>query len=182
MIRYVVVTRCCKAISLYYSITLTFFYFLFVIQVCCLAEEAQDAKRNLPRAILWVLAGVTALYMTATLALTGMQHYDEISPVSGFPSAFRDGGAIVASQITALGEIATLPIVILTCLMAQPRLMVGDDTAIFLTFFLTAESQFTAYISSFISMAWRWMACCHQCFNKLIPRALWSMGPLSLAP
>jgi basic amino acid/polyamine antiporter, APA family len=85
----------------------------------------QDAKRNLPRAILWVLTGVTVLYMTATLALTGMQPYADISPVSGFPSAFRDLGAMLASQITALGEILTLPIVILTCLMAQPRLMYG---------------------------------------------------------
>jgi basic amino acid/polyamine antiporter, APA family len=103
----------------------TFFGYLGYDQVCSLAGEAQDAKRNLPRAILWVLAGVTTLYMTATLALTGMRPYADISPVSGFPSAFRDVNAIVASQITAMGEIVTLPIVILTCLMAQPRLMYG---------------------------------------------------------
>jgi amino acid transporter len=103
----------------------TFFGYLGYDQVCCLAEEAQDAKRNLPRAILWVLAGVTMLYITATLALTGMQPYGDISPVSGFPSAFRDLGATLASQITALGEVVTLPIVILTCLMAQPRLFFG---------------------------------------------------------
>lgn len=113
-----------KSISLYYSTgqSLSILNWLYD-QVCCLAEEAQDAKRNLPRAILWVVTGVMALYMTATLALTGMQPFADISPVSGFPSAFREGGAIVASQITAMGEIATLPIVILTCLMAQPRLM-----------------------------------------------------------
>ena len=48
--------------------------------------------------------------------------YDQISPVSGFPDGFRDIGARMAAQITALGEIITLPIVILVTIMAQPRL------------------------------------------------------------
>lgn len=51
-----------------------------------------------------------------------MLPYDQISPVSGFPDGFRLIGARLAAQITALGEIVTLPIVILVTIMAQPRL------------------------------------------------------------
>ena len=100
----------------------TFFGYLGYDQVCCLAEEAKDAKRNLPRAVLGVLLGCAVLYVIATLALTGMLPYDQISPVSGFPAGFRTLGAQTAAQITALGEIITLPIVILVTIMAQPRL------------------------------------------------------------
>ena len=54
-----------------------------------LAGEAIDAKRNLPRAIIGVLIGVMTLYISSTLFLCGMQSYEDISPVSGFPNAFR---------------------------------------------------------------------------------------------
>lgn len=75
------------------------------------------------------LGGVSVLYVLATLALTGMQPYQDISPVSGFPSAFYSVDANWAGQISALGEIVTLPIVVLISIMAQPRLMLamGED-------------------------------------------------------
>ena len=100
----------------------TFFGYLGFDQVCCLGGEVKDPKRNLPRAILGVLLGCAVLYVVATLALTGMIPYDQISPISGFPDGFRTIGAHTAAQITAVGEIATLPIVILVTIMAQPRL------------------------------------------------------------
>ena len=102
--------------------TSTFFGYLGYDQVCCLAGEAIDAKRNLPRAILGVLSACAALYVLATLALTGMMQYDQISTVAGFPDAFRDRGAVVVAQVAALGEIITMPIVILVTVMVQPRL------------------------------------------------------------
>jgi hypothetical protein len=66
--------------------------------------------------------GVAVVYVVATLALTGMQPYTEISPVSGFPSAFYAIGLPWAGQVSAIGEIVTLPIVVLISIMAQPRL------------------------------------------------------------
>jgi len=94
-----------------------------------LGGEAINPKQNLPIAILMTLGGVSVLYVLATLALTGMQPYEEISPVSGFPSAFYSVQANWAGQIAALGEILTLPIVVLISIMAQPRLMLamGED-------------------------------------------------------
>lgn len=100
----------------------TFFGYLGYDEITCLGAEAENPARNLPRAILFTLGSVTTLYILASLCLTGMVPYDEISPVSGFPSAFRDNQAIFAAEITALGEIITLPIVVLITIMAQPRL------------------------------------------------------------
>jgi amino acid transporter len=100
----------------------TFFGYLGYDQVSCLGGEAIDPHRNLPRAILATIVGVAVVYMTATLALTGMLPYTDISPVSGFPAAFYTIGLPVAGQISAVGEIVTLPIVVLISIMAQPRL------------------------------------------------------------
>ena len=44
-------------------------------QVCCLGSEAINPKKNLPRAVVGVLAIVTVLYVLASLALVGMQNY-----------------------------------------------------------------------------------------------------------
>jgi basic amino acid/polyamine antiporter, APA family len=100
----------------------TFFGYLGYDQVSCLGGEAIDPHKNLPRAILATIVGVAVVYMTATLALTGMLPYADISPVSGFPAAFYTIGLPVAGQISAVGEIVTLPIVVLISIMAQPRL------------------------------------------------------------
>lgn len=104
------------------SATSTFFGYLGYDQVTAMAGEAKNAKHDLPRAIIGVLIGVMVLYMSSTLFLTGMQPFADISPVSGFPNAFRSVGANMVAEFVGFGEIATLPIVILVTLMAQPRL------------------------------------------------------------
>jgi hypothetical protein len=71
---------------------------------------------------MFTLVFVTLIYMASSMVLTGMQPWEEISPVLGFPGAFYASGANWAGQITALGELITLPIVILITIMVQPRL------------------------------------------------------------
>jgi basic amino acid/polyamine antiporter, APA family len=105
--------------------TATFSGYLGYDCVCGLGGEAIQPERNLPIAILFTLISVMALYVTATLALTGMQPYGEISPVSGFSEAFYAKDAKVVGEIVALGELATLPIVVLIAIMAEPRLMLA---------------------------------------------------------
>jgi len=102
--------------------TATFFGYLGYDEVCCLAGEAQNPKRNLPIAILLTLVGVTLLYITAALALTGMQSYEDISNVSGFPAAFDGVGRPIAAHIAAWGELLTLPVVVPLTIIGQPRL------------------------------------------------------------
>ena len=56
------------------------------------AEESRDARRHMPKAIIYSLAISMVLYVLATLVLTGMQNYRDIDPKSGFSSAFASVG------------------------------------------------------------------------------------------
>ena len=88
----------------------------------CVAGEAINAERNLPLSIMITLGTVTVLYVAAAISLCGMQNYQEISPESGFPEAFNASGINWAAQLTAFGEVFTLPVVVLISIIIQPRL------------------------------------------------------------
>ena len=129
----------------------SFFGYLGFDAVCCVAGEAINAERNLPLSIMITLFTVTLLYVAAAISLVGMQNYTEISPESGFPGQFTDSkhvfvplcplisnstplcilllleafkanGINWAAQITAFGEVFTLPVVVLISIVIQPRL------------------------------------------------------------
>jgi APA family basic amino acid/polyamine antiporter len=102
--------------------TSSFFGYIGFDELCCLSGEAKDPTKNIPRAIILTLIIVTTIYITASLGLAGMVPYEEISSSSGFPNGFRYAGYGWAAEITALGELAVLPIVVLVTIMAQPRL------------------------------------------------------------
>jgi len=68
------------------------------------------------------IGGVTLLYVFAAWALVGMQPYSQISAAAGFSEAFRDRGVRWAADTVAVGELVTLPLVVLVALLAQPRL------------------------------------------------------------
>mmetsp|Transcript_30181 Transcript_30181/g.44075 ORF Transcript_30181/g.44075 Transcript_30181/m.44075 type:complete len:495 (-) Transcript_30181:28-1512(-) len=102
--------------------TTSFFGYLGYDGICCVAGEAINPTVNLPKAVMYTLIIVTALYVVAALALTGMQNYTEISVESGFPEAFASRGVMWAAQLTAAGEVITLPIVVLISGVLQPRL------------------------------------------------------------
>eukprot|EP00587_Corethron_hystrix_P003225 CAMPEP_0113305906 /NCGR_PEP_ID=MMETSP0010_2-20120614/5364_1 /TAXON_ID=216773 ORGANISM="Corethron hystrix, Strain 308" /NCGR_SAMPLE_ID=MMETSP0010_2 /ASSEMBLY_ACC=CAM_ASM_000155 /LENGTH=664 /DNA_ID=CAMNT_0000160455 /DNA_START=125 /DNA_END=2119 /DNA_ORIENTATION=- /assembly_acc=CAM_ASM_000155 len=103
--------------------TSCFFGYIGFDEICCMAGEAKNPRKNLPRAILLTLGCVTLLYILASAVLCGMLPYQNISTTSGFPDAFAQNGAVLSSQLTSFGEVFTLPIVVLVSLMAQPRLM-----------------------------------------------------------
>lgn len=100
----------------------TFFGYIGYDEIAVLGGEAKNPKRDLPRAILGTIGSVTAIYVVAAVVLTGMVPYEHISSVSGFPAAFLDHDAYLLSHIAAIGEIVTLPIVVLITIMGQPRL------------------------------------------------------------
>lgn len=105
--------------------TSSFFGYLGYDEVCCVAGEAKHPARDLPRAVLGTLIIVSVSYILSALALTGMVSYVDISATSGFPGAFRTRHIEWAAQVTAIGEILTLPVVVLVSLMAQPRVAVS---------------------------------------------------------
>ena len=102
--------------------TTSFFGYLGYDEICCVAGEAKHPARDLPRAVLGTLVTVTSCYVLAAIALTGMLPYSDISATAGFPDAFHQRDWEWAAQLTAAGEVATLPVVVLISLMAQPRL------------------------------------------------------------
>jgi len=99
-----------------------FFGYIGYDEICCVAGEAVNPSRNLPIAVIASLITVTILYMVAAVALTGMVPYEDISETSPFPDGFRYRGVEWASHLAAIGELVTLPLVVLVSIMAQPRL------------------------------------------------------------
>mmetsp|Transcript_16753 Transcript_16753/g.33343 ORF Transcript_16753/g.33343 Transcript_16753/m.33343 type:complete len:658 (-) Transcript_16753:178-2151(-) len=103
--------------------SILFFAFIGFDQVCNLSGETKNPVTDVPRAVILTLLVDAVLYMLAALALTAMVPYDEISLVSGFPRAFGVNGWLWAEKMTALGEITTLPLVVLTAIQSQSRLL-----------------------------------------------------------
>lgn len=99
-----------------------FFAFLGFDMICNLSGEAKNPVKDVPRAVVSTLMIDAVIYMLAVLSLTAMLPYTEISTVSGFPRAFGANGWVWAEKMTAIGEIVTLPLVVLTSIQAQTSL------------------------------------------------------------
>jgi len=85
------------------------------------AEEAEDGKQHMPRAIVLSLVIAMVLYVAATLVLTGMQDYRDIDPTAGFASAFSSAGlGFVAGTISVFAVLSILT-VMLTFLLGVTR-------------------------------------------------------------
>ncbi len=85
------------------------------------AEESRDARRHLPRAIVYSLAISMVLYVLATLVLTGMQNYRDIDPESGFSSAFAAVGLSGLADVIAVGAIIGILTVMFTFMLGVTR-------------------------------------------------------------
>lgn len=85
------------------------------------AEEATDGKKHMPKAILLSLAIAMTLYVLATLVLTGMQNYTDISPTAGFASAFQNVGLPVIATIISAFAVLSILTVMLTFLLGVTR-------------------------------------------------------------
>eukprot|EP01035_Chromulina_nebulosa_P031379 gene31379-41830_t len=99
-----------------------FFGYVGYDEVCCLSSEVADQKRTVPRAVFGTIFAVTVIYCLASVALVGMHDYRTLDLHSGFAGAFRDRGLAWAADITAIGELITLPVVVLVSFLAQPRI------------------------------------------------------------
>ena len=102
--------------------TQAFFGFVGFDEVCCMAAQAKDGQRIMPRAVLGTIAGATVLSASAALVLVGLVDYTVISSASGFASAFEAAGYGWAAIVTQIGELVTLPVVVLIAFLAQPQL------------------------------------------------------------
>jgi APA family basic amino acid/polyamine antiporter len=85
------------------------------------AEESIDAKKHLPRAIVYSLAISMVLYVLACLVLVGIQNYTEIDPESGFSGAFASVGLSGFADVIAVGAIIGILTVMFTFMLGVTR-------------------------------------------------------------
>ncbi|CBN77482.1 cationic amino acid transporter-like protein [Ectocarpus siliculosus] len=100
-----------------------FFGYLGYDEVCALAGESINPRRDVPLAIAYTLAIVAATYVLSALALSGMVPVDGSAASSSFVLAFAARGWHWACQIVAVGELVSLPVVVLASFLVQPRLL-----------------------------------------------------------
>ncbi|WP_329518793.1 amino acid permease [Spirillospora sp. NBC_01491] len=85
------------------------------------AEESKDARKHMPKAIIYSLAISMVLYVLACLVLTGMVDYKDINPEAAFSSAFADVGLKTIGAIIAVGAILGVLTVLFTFMMGATR-------------------------------------------------------------
>ncbi|MEU7744089.1 amino acid permease [Nonomuraea sp. NPDC049158] len=85
------------------------------------AEESRDARRHMPRAIIYSLTISMILYVLATLVLTGMQNYRDIDPESGFATAFASVGLSGLASLIAAGAVVGILTVMFTFMLGVTR-------------------------------------------------------------
>lgn len=99
--------------------TQAFFGYVGFDEVVCLAADAKNPRETMPKAVLAVVTGTMMLSALASAALAGMVPYTE---AESFGAAFKSVGWNWAEYIVRLGEVATMPVVVLVAFLAQPRL------------------------------------------------------------
>ena len=85
------------------------------------AEESVDAKKHLPKAIIYSLAVSMVLYVLACLVLVGIQNYTEIDAESGFSGAFASVGLSWFADVIAVGAIIGILTVMFTFMLGVTR-------------------------------------------------------------
>ncbi len=85
------------------------------------AEESKDARRHMPKAIVYSLVISMVLYVAACLVLTGMQDYRDIDKESGFSTAFKSVGLGGLADVIAVGAIIGILTVMFTFMLGVTR-------------------------------------------------------------
>jgi basic amino acid/polyamine antiporter, APA family len=85
------------------------------------AEESEDSRNHMPKAILYSLAIAMVLYVAACLVLTGMVNYRDIDPDAAFAHAFSTIGLNSVALVIAVGAIVGILTVMFTFMLGVTR-------------------------------------------------------------
>lgn len=102
-----------------------FFSFIGFDEVATVSEEAHNAGRNVPLAIVISMLTVTAMYITASLILTGTVNYKEIDLDAPFSAAMRSVGLPLIAKLVGIGTALGMMNTALVGFTAQPRIFVS---------------------------------------------------------
>ncbi|GAA5152464.1 amino acid permease [Pseudonocardia eucalypti] len=86
------------------------------------AEESVQARKHLPKAMIYSLAISMVLYVLACIVLTGMVHYSELDPKSGFSAAFASVGLGGVGTVIAVGAVLGIVTVSFSFMLGASRL------------------------------------------------------------
>jgi basic amino acid/polyamine antiporter, APA family len=120
-----------------------FFSFIGFDEVATVAEEARDAARAVPLAMMISLAIVAVIYVAATLVLTGMQDYASIDLAAPFSAAFSSVNLPVVAKLVGLGTATGMLNTTLVSLAAQPRIFVSMGRDGLLPHFIASSMRVT---------------------------------------
>lgn len=101
---------------------LVFFAYIGFDALSTTAEETKNPKRDLPIGILASLGISTLLYILASLVITGMVNYQDISTTEPFAPPFEEAGYAWAAAIIRVSAAAGITSVLIVLLMSQPRI------------------------------------------------------------
>lgn len=102
-----------------------FFAYVGFDEVATVAEEAQDAARTVPLAILFSLVIVTTMYVGASLVLTGLVNYTVVDTDAPFSVAFRSVGMPIIAKLVGFGTALGMMNTTAVSLAAQPRIFMS---------------------------------------------------------
>ena len=103
------------------GVAAVFFAYIGFDALSTTAEECEDPRRDLPRAMIFSLAICTVLYILLALVLTGMEPFSNLNVGDPLAFVFRDKLPWLAGVI-AVSAVVALATVFLVFQIGQPRL------------------------------------------------------------
>ncbi len=89
-----------------------FFSFIGFDAVTTLSEEVPDPRKDVPFGVMATLAIASALYVGASLVVTGMQPWYSLDSSTPLAVAFRDTGLSWAATVIAVCTVSTLSVTV----------------------------------------------------------------------
>lgn len=107
------------------GVSAVFFAYIGFDAISTTAEECQNPKRDLPRAMFYTLIICTTLYIILTLVLTGMTSYEKLNVADPLAFVFTDQHTRVGNWIAgaiSVSAILVIASVLLVYQLGQPRI------------------------------------------------------------
>lgn len=104
------------------GISAVFFAYIGFDAISTTAEECENPKRDLPRAMMWAIIICTILYILIALVLTGMVKYDTLNVGDPLAFVFEKLNIKWMSGIIAVSAVIAMASVLLVFQMGQPRI------------------------------------------------------------
>src|SRR5690606_2273482 len=107
--------------GIFTAASVVFFAFIGFDIVATAAEETRNPQRDMPRGILGSLFVCTVLYVGASIVVTGMQHYSDLSVDAPLADAFKATGHPWFAGFISFGAAVGLTTVCMILLLGQTR-------------------------------------------------------------